>query len=48
MVVVAVLVLNIFHPGWTFREGYVPKTKKKFWKKTERTATPDEKAETGT
>jgi len=26
MVVVAVLVMNIFHPGYCFREGYEPKT----------------------
>lgn len=27
MVILAVLILNVFHPGWTFREGYRISTK---------------------
>ena len=42
MVIVAVLALNIFHPGFCFREGYIKKQKTKsrtaktrrFWRKT--------------
>lgn len=33
MVVVAVLVLNIFHPGYCFREGYVQKKYKNLFRK---------------
>ncbi|KAF6239589.1 hypothetical protein HO173_002134 [Letharia columbiana] len=36
MVVVAVLVLNIFHPGYCFREGYVQKKYKNLFRKKER------------
>ena len=33
MVIVAVLVLNLFHPGYCFREGYVQKKYKNFPRK---------------
>ena len=36
MVVVAVLVLNLFHPGYCFREGYVQKKYKNLFRKKEK------------
>ena len=33
MVIVAVLVLNIFHPGYCFREGYVQKKYRNLFRK---------------
>ena len=47
MVIVAVLVLNIFHPGYCFREGYEPKRYRASFKKTHETDKQDaqEKAE---
>lgn len=36
MVIVAVLVLNIFHPGYCFREGYVQKKYKNLFRKKEK------------
>ena len=36
MVIVAVLVLNAFHPGYCFREGYVQKEYRNLFRKKER------------
>ena len=38
MVIVAVLVLNMFHPGYCFREGYVQKKYSNLFKKKQRSA----------
>ncbi len=36
MVIVAVLVLNIFHPGYCFREGYVQKKYRNLFRKKQK------------
>ena len=41
MVIVAVLVLNIFHPGYCFREGYEPKRYRNVFTKAQKTDKQD-------